>query len=246
MNHTQKINYASYIKFLQFPIRFKDATLANFPSSIREASLSVSLITGPIGVGKTHLLFALVENAVRQSVNCLTVHDVDYNGGKEDALVVYHKSILDLFADIKSVFSLQNERTEEEVISKYCIAKNLFLDDFGVHNNTAWESAIIYKILDYRWSNNLRTVISSNFSIQELNDNYGERLASRIIGTGDLLVLEGEDLRIKMGQMELKHKQTTKTSLFDLQKSDKELEDEHDQAKKEQIEKNRLGRLTED
>ena len=58
----------------------------------------------------------------------------------------------------------------------------LILDDLGTEFKTAFSCAEIYNIVNTRLMTQKPTIISTNLSIQELQERYTERFASRIMG----------------------------------------------------------------
>jgi len=74
-------------------------------------------------------------------------------------------------------------------------AEWLFIDDFGATTNTPTQVARIFKLIDARSHNRKQTFISSNLSLSEIKDYYGERIHSRLCGMCDFRKLEGPDRR---------------------------------------------------
>lgn len=69
----------------------------------------------------------------------------------------------------------QPDNTVEEL--KRC--EVLFLDDFFKSPPTAWEKDVAFRLIDYRYSNNLRTIISSEKDVTKLNG-IDRAISSRI------------------------------------------------------------------
>lgn len=89
----------------------------------------------------------------------------------------------------------QNSTMSESSVLNYYSSKILFLDDIGAEKLSDFALSRITQIIDRRYVNNLRTVITSNLSIAQLKDLYGERLASRIRGLCNLMEMAGKDER---------------------------------------------------
>lgn len=73
----------------------------------------------------------------------------------------------------------------------------LFLDDLGAEKTTDFVREITYFILNEREINLLTTIITSNFSLDELNDTIDPRISSRIAGMCEILKFTGKDRRIE-------------------------------------------------
>jgi DNA replication protein DnaC len=143
------------------------------------------LFCGPTGVGKTFMS------------NCVA-NEILYQG----RTVLYQTAPM-LF-DIISEYKMKAFRDEGFEDSKY---KNLFevelliIDDLGTEVSSATRHAEFLNILNIRQINNLsrpcKTIISTNVGIKSLfeSEAYTERVASRIMGSFDIYLFIGEDIR---------------------------------------------------
>lgn len=73
----------------------------------------------------------------------------------------------------------------------------LVLDDIGAEKLTDYVRQITYYIINEREQWELKTVITSNFSLAELDDFIDQRIASRIAGMCLVLEVPGKDRRIR-------------------------------------------------
>ena len=55
----------------------------------------------------------------------------------------------------------------------------------------------MYRLINYRYENMLRTFFASNLSLQELAERSGDRIASRIAEMCDIIEIGGEDKRLQ-------------------------------------------------
>ena len=134
---------------------------------------------GASGTGKTHTIIALLR------------HDVANN--KAVAFI----TVFDLLHKIKASFSQTDGQTEQRLITYYSNVQNLYLDDVGVERLTEWSLPILYSIIDSRYSNQRRTIITSNMDTPDLHEIVGDRIVSRIIGLcGQPIKLNGKDRRL--------------------------------------------------
>lgn len=103
-------------------------------------------------------------------------------------------TVPELLMKIRSCFSL--DKCEETIVNKYSNVPFLVLDDLGVEKGSEWALQTLYIIINNRYSNCLQTVITSNFSIEEIGIKLGDRIASRIAGMCDVVELTGTDRRL--------------------------------------------------
>lgn len=71
----------------------------------------------------------------------------------------------------------------------------LILDDLGTEFKSAYTISCLYNIINTRLSAKLPTIISTNYSIDEIETIYDQRTTSRIIGGYSTLILTGNDIR---------------------------------------------------
>lgn len=74
----------------------------------------------------------------------------------------------------------------------------LYLDDIGTEYKTDFANEKLFTLLDYRASNGLKTFITTNLSILELKNVYGERIQSRIFELCIPILVKGDDKRKKI------------------------------------------------
>lgn len=134
------------------------------------------LFMGGTGLGKTHLSLAI-------------------------ANVVINKGYSVVYGTAQNILSdLQNESfgryenldyTEREVLA----ADLLIIDDLGTEFKNQFSVACLYNIINTRILKKKPTIISTNFSYDDFERDYNQRITSRIAGVYITLVLEGNDIR---------------------------------------------------
>ncbi len=72
----------------------------------------------------------------------------------------------------------------------------LIIDDLGTELNNSFTSSQLYLIINERLLKQKSTIISTNLSIDNLNNSYGERIYSRIISNYSIRRIIGEDIRL--------------------------------------------------
>ena len=105
-----------------------------------------------------------------------------------------------MMTEIRSCYDT-NGPSEKEVLRFYKEAEMLILDDMGAEHtsSSSWLSDRLYQILGDRHDQLRPTVMTSNLSIAELGNVYGDRITSRINemcnGGRNVLHVEGPNLR---------------------------------------------------
>ena len=71
----------------------------------------------------------------------------------------------------------------------------LIIDDLGTEFVTKFTQAAIYNIINTRLNSGKPVIISTNLSTKELEDVYGNRMVSRIVGVLRKIEFYGSDIR---------------------------------------------------
>ncbi|MFI9154536.1 ATP-binding protein [Streptomyces sp. NPDC053367] len=144
----------------------------NSKSTPRHRSL---LLLGSTGVGKTHQAYGVLRY--------LAAADVFTSWATTSAA--------DMYAALRPRHGVDSE-TE---FRKYAHAQLLMIDDLGAAKPSEWTEEINFRLVNHRYENRLPTIITSNVLPKELTERVGERVASRLVGMSDRVVLRGEDRR---------------------------------------------------
>ena len=134
---------------------------------------------GSCGTGKTHLAAAITRQLLLK--------------GKQ----VVFTCVPMLCLDIKKAFNENSRITEQDAIQAYVSCEYLVLDDLGVEKTTEWVKKTLGYIIYERDNMYKPTIITSNFSLDELADQTGQRSASRIAGMSQVIRILGPDWRLK-------------------------------------------------
>jgi DNA replication protein DnaC len=134
---------------------------------------------GGYGTGKTHMAVAISRE--------LLLH------GKE----IHFTSVPHLLFEIRKAFKQNAYDTEDMYMEKYSSCPFLILDDLGLEKSSEWTRQTLDYIICER-DNHLRpTIITSNFSLDELTERMDGRISSRIAGMGKVILFKGEDYRLR-------------------------------------------------
>jgi DNA replication protein DnaC len=159
------------------------------------------LITGSIGVGKTHLAVGILQSLIHgKSVRGLFC---DYR---------------ELLKEIQHSYNPQVATTEMEILQPVFNAEVLVLDELGAAKPTDWVWDTVALVLNTRYNDKRTTIITTNYpdaapaganggnaparAVREetLGDRIGERMRSRLAEMCVTLEMRGEDFRRTVGR----------------------------------------------
>src|SRR5438874_27682 len=201
------------------PRRYEHCTLesyeTNFPSSNRmlvaahlrarkfvesypvDTAGTGLLLTGSIGVGKTHLAVGILQALVAER-------------GATGLFYDYR----DLLKQIQNSYNAQVRETELQILAPVFEAEVLVLDELGASKPTDWVWDTVAHILNTRYNDRRTTIITTNYSNagplgtengarasmreETLGDRIGERMRSRLQEMCVVVEMQGEDFRQKV------------------------------------------------
>ena len=150
-----------------------------YASSFTRTSKNI-MFMGGTGLGKTHLSLAIANVVINRGFSVVygTAQNIlsdlqNENFGRDDNLRYYERAVLN--CDL------------------------LILDDLGTEFKSAYTVACLYNIVNSRLSAKLPTIVSTNFTLDELEEKYDQRITSRITGEYSQLILVGNDIRYMKG-----------------------------------------------
>lgn len=134
------------------------------------------LLTGPTGLGKTHLSLAIAKEGI-------------------------DKGRLVLYGSWQNFLNeMERERfssgAEEDTMRQLLEAELLILDDVGTEFSTSFTQSAFYNIINSRLNCRRPTIITTNYSLDDFAERYGQRVSSRIFGGYTCLRFFGEDIRV--------------------------------------------------
>lgn len=134
------------------------------------------MFMGSTGLGKTHLSLAIANVVINKGYSVVygTAQNIlsdlqNENFGRTDSIRYYERAVLN--CDL------------------------LIIDDLGTEFKSAYTVACLFNIINSRLSAKLPTIISTNFTFDELEEKYDQRITSRITGEYKPLILFGNDIR---------------------------------------------------
>ncbi len=106
------------------------------------------LLSGPTGVGKTHLAVAVVSHLIeRYRVRAMFA----------DCTALIHR--------LQSTFEPGSPRAKRDVLDPILEAEVLVLDDLGAQKSTDWVNETLYLILNERYSSRSPTLVTTNLRL---------------------------------------------------------------------------------
>lgn len=141
--------------------------------------------SGTFGTGKTHLAVSLAQELINQGVPviCMTA--------------------IDLLAEIRRTYDKNRNVSEYEILQAYKDVDLLVIDDLGKEYCSDWAITMLYDILNDRYEQCLPTVITTNYSDDDLVDRLARKsnyetagaIVSRLHEVTMGITMNGEDRR---------------------------------------------------
>jgi DNA replication protein DnaC len=157
---------------------------------VREYPLAARglLLTGPVGVGKTHLAVAMLRGLTEKGAHSLFC---EYGS---------------LLKEIQDSYNPISRTSEMSVVAPIYEAEVLVLDELGASKPTEWVLDTMTQVIGRRYNYNKLTIFTTNYtdvrqnpSAETLQDRIGARLRSRLYEMCDTVLIEGEDYRRRLG-----------------------------------------------
>ena len=177
---------------LQGALRSARKFVESYPLDTRGTGL---LLTGSIGVGKTHLAVGILQALVAER-------------GATGLFYDYR----DLLKQVQNSYNRQVQSTELEILAPVFEAEVLVLDELGASKPTDWVWDTVAHILNTRYNDRRTTIITTNYlnagplgsglsiekranSEETLGDRIGERMRSRLQEMCVVVGMQGVDFR---------------------------------------------------
>jgi DNA replication protein DnaC len=146
------------------------------------------IITGGVGIGKTHLAYAIV-NALEKVVDLPDKAKI-YTCDK-----VVLVSASDLLKNIRKLWDKEKDEVDFRTVEEYKKIPLLIIDEIGVQYDTKSERLEMFEIINTRYGNELPTIILSNYDKQTIEKTLGKRAYDRLYGGAKVFNLDGVSQR---------------------------------------------------
>jgi DNA replication protein DnaC len=138
------------------------------------------VLLGPGGTGKTHMVACMIDSLTSRGIRAL------------------FGNVLDLLGRLRRSYDDGAQEEEWRIIDELASAPLLVIDDLGKEKVSGWVEQTLYRIVDMRYRENRALVVTSNFTLSELEKRYndvGSALISRIAEMCEGVRLGGKDWR---------------------------------------------------
>ena len=135
------------------------------------------LFDGGTGLGKTHLSLSIAQEALSKGFGVIYVSAPNILSRLES----------------RQFGGRSTARLEDEQLLQECDL--LIIDDLGTEFVTRFTQATIYNMINSRINASKPVIISTNLTVKELEETYGSRMASRMIGMLRRVDFFGNDIR---------------------------------------------------
>jgi DNA replication protein DnaC len=126
------------------------------------------VVMGNPGTGKTYLSASILNLLFER---------------KEDVFYTTHRRFIE---EIHR--AIESGKTQHSVVEKFADKKFLILDDLGSATCSDWQQEMILELIDRRYADKSKTLITTNLNNNDLKEVLGERTASRILDQRNALV----------------------------------------------------------
>lgn len=108
------------------------------------------ILVGNNGVGKTHIACSIANKLI------------------ENGIPVIYGTLINLLAELRNSYEIDNNISEMEIIKLYENVDLLIIDDLGKEKPSEWGLEKLFTIINSRYENNLPVIITTNYNQNSL------------------------------------------------------------------------------
>lgn len=156
------------------------------------------IFTGKNGTGKTMLACIILQEILLKT---------GHNSGKEyycpnhRGLVIPSKFLyteaIKIIRRIKHTWARDSTETEQQAINGFVRPDILIIDELGMQYGSPTETQFLTEIINDRYNQKKRTIISGNMTMTEMTKILGDRVIDRFRESGKVLVFDWQSYRDK-------------------------------------------------
>ncbi len=165
----------------QAPAEYRDCTLESYPGdptavpALREwlETDRWLILAGEYGAGKTGLTVALLRVLAEQGKSVLFVNAPA------------------MLRRVRATYGKQEAETEGAVIDSLAQVEVLAIDDIGKERLTEWATELLYDVVNRRYSEGRRTIVTTNLAVDRLEIHLGSATFWRLFEKSRLVHVTG-------------------------------------------------------
>ncbi|MBX7246127.1 MAG: ATP-binding protein [Candidatus Sumerlaeaceae bacterium] len=120
------------------------------------------LLVGKEGTGKTHIAVSILKDVIGRGFTGL------------------YWNVPELFLELRRLMNTSSELTEADIFDEALSIDLLVLDDLGAERSSDYVTERLYVMVNGRYEHDLATIITTNKTLEELRQQLGARIVSRI------------------------------------------------------------------
>jgi DNA replication protein DnaC len=179
----------------KLPSRYSDKTIDNYETTNTDFKKNLKLsakelkgliVHGKTGTGKTHVAIAYARTCMANMMGNY------FKNHEERTDVPTPKFVIATIPDMLSAI-IEKENT----MHYYKSADVLIIDDLGAETPKDWASEKTFELINYRYNEEMLTIVTTNLTPKEIQSTIGTRIFSRLMEMCDVMELNGEDYRLR-------------------------------------------------
>jgi len=101
----------------------------------------------------------------------------------------------DMLSQIKATYRDDSELTEADIVGLMQKTPLLVLDDLAYHAMSANDRSILHRLVNWRYNEGLHMIVTTNRTVNQLMEDVGAAVVSRLRQMGEFVHLDEEDYR---------------------------------------------------